>query len=202
MSKGIVYLMLTSINGLIKIGKTDTKNFESRMRFLETNGYANATGLKRYFAIELEDYADKEKLLHENFKAQRAGLTELFVADVEIAEQLLLSFNGKVIFPKNTNQAKAFAQAARQRKQGQRFNFYRKGLKNGDVISFCADPSITAKIIGEREVEYKGEPFLLSPLARKLYEQMNKGNNSHAYQGAYHFMFNGKRLTALPDKTL
>lgn len=31
MEKEIIYLMSTSIDGVIKIGKTDTKNFESRM---------------------------------------------------------------------------------------------------------------------------------------------------------------------------
>ena len=32
------------------------------MRFLESNGYANITGLKREFAIEVDGYDDKESL--------------------------------------------------------------------------------------------------------------------------------------------
>ena len=46
MEKGIIYLMTTVVNGLIKIGKTGNDQFENRMRFLESNGYANITGLK------------------------------------------------------------------------------------------------------------------------------------------------------------
>ena len=48
--------MTTAVSGLIKIGQTGTANFQERMRFLETNGYYNVSGLKRFFAIELEDY--------------------------------------------------------------------------------------------------------------------------------------------------
>lgn len=63
MKKGIVYIMTTAVSGLIKIGKTQTANFPERMRFLEANGYYNVVGLKRFFAIELDDYDDKESLI-------------------------------------------------------------------------------------------------------------------------------------------
>lgn len=61
--KGVVYIMTTAVSGLIKIGQTGTANFQERMRFLEANGYYNVSGLKRFFAIELDDYTDKENLL-------------------------------------------------------------------------------------------------------------------------------------------
>ena len=54
MAKGIIYLMTTVVSGLIKIGKTRNDQFENRMRSLESNGYANITGLKREFAIEVD----------------------------------------------------------------------------------------------------------------------------------------------------
>ena len=50
--------MTTVTEGLIKIGKTH--DFDSRMNYLEKNGYNNITGLKRQFAIEVEDYNLKE----------------------------------------------------------------------------------------------------------------------------------------------
>ena len=55
MSKGIIYVMTTAVSGLIKIGKTQTKQYPERMRFLEANGYYNVVGLKRLFAIEVAD---------------------------------------------------------------------------------------------------------------------------------------------------
>ena len=39
--KGILYLMTTCIDGLVKIGKTGSNNFEDRMYILENNGYRN-----------------------------------------------------------------------------------------------------------------------------------------------------------------
>ena len=51
MAKGIIYVMTTVVPGLIKIGKTGTSNFESRMYQLERHGYSNVVGLKRHFAI-------------------------------------------------------------------------------------------------------------------------------------------------------
>ena len=62
MAKGIIYIMTTVVSGLIKIGIAETKQYQERMRHLEHNGYYNVTGLKRYFAIEVEDYKAKEKL--------------------------------------------------------------------------------------------------------------------------------------------
>ena len=51
------------VPGLIKIGKTASENFEQHMRYLERNGYNNVTGLKRHFAIKVEEYDEKEIML-------------------------------------------------------------------------------------------------------------------------------------------
>jgi len=66
--------MTTAVSGLIKIGQTGNANFQERMRFLEANGYYNVSGLKRFFAIELEDYNDKENLLKEIFNKHLSGI--------------------------------------------------------------------------------------------------------------------------------
>jgi hypothetical protein len=59
--------------------------------------------------------------------------------------------------------------------------------------------TITAKVVGEREVEYGGQIWKLSPLAYKLYEQWGKLNASGAYAGADYYKHKGKRLRELPD---
>ena len=116
MSKGIIYIMTTVVPGLIKIGETGTANFEQRMYQLEHNGYCNVTGLKRSFAIEVEDYEDKETLLHTIFEKSRVADTELFAVDVNIARQLLSSFDGKVIYPKDETKEEIFEEAANNSK--------------------------------------------------------------------------------------
>lgn len=112
MSKGIIYIMTSVVPGLIKIGKTKTDNFEQRMYNLEHDGYRNVTGLKRKFAIEVDNYDDKEILLHTIFEKSRVSDTELFAIDVNVAVQLLSSFDGTVIFPKTEAKDDIFIDAA------------------------------------------------------------------------------------------
>ena len=114
MAKGIIYLMTTVVSGLIKIGKTGNEQFENRMRFLESNGYANITGLKRVFAIEVDEYDDKEKLIHDIFSKSRISNTELFALDIETAKSLLASLDGKQIYPKDKTKKEVFEESTEE----------------------------------------------------------------------------------------
>ena len=111
MSKGIIYVMNTCVDGLVKIGKTGVDNFEQRMAQLENNGYRRIAVLTREFAIEVEDYDAKEKLLHELFSKSRVGNSELFSLDINLVKQLISSFEGKVVYPKDENKDEIFEQA-------------------------------------------------------------------------------------------
>ena len=197
--KGIIYIMTTAVSGLIKIGQTGTANFQERMRNLEANGYYNVSGLKRFFAIELDDYTDKEILLKEIFNKHQVGNSELFALDYDLVRQLLLSFEGKVIYPKDIDKEKEFDEVSKAREQGSRFSFYKKGIKDGEEIVFIADKEITAKVVGEREVEYGDQIWKLAPLTYKIYEQKGGLNGSGAYQGAAYWQYKDKRLRDLPD---
>lgn len=197
--KGIIYIMTTAVSGLIKIGQTGNANFQERMRFLEANGYYNVSGLKRFFAIEIDDYHEKERLLHEIFSKQQIGDSELFALDYDLVRQLLLSFEGRVIYPKDVNKEKEFDEVSKAREQGTRFSLYKKGIKNGEEVVFISDKEITAKVVGEREVEYGGQVWKLSPLTYKIFEQKGELNNSGAYQGAAYWQHKGKKLKDLPD---
>lgn len=79
------------------------------------------------------------------------------------------------------------------------FSFYKKGIKNGDVISFINDSSIIATVAGEREVEYGGQKWKLSPLTYKIFEDKGQLNKSGAYQGANYWVFREKKLKDMPD---
>ncbi|MCQ3944493.1 MAG: hypothetical protein DPW11_01810 [bacterium] len=192
--------MTTAVSGLIKIGQTGIDSYQERMRFLEANGYYNVSGLKRFFAIEVKDYKEKENLLKEIFNKHQVGDSELFALDYDLVRQLLLSFDGKVIYPKEVNKEKEFDEVTKAREQGERFTFYKKGVKDGEEIVFIADKEITAEVVGEREVEYGGQVWKLSPLTRKIYEDRGEVNSSGAYQGAAYWEYKGKKLKNLPDK--
>lgn len=108
MEKGIVYVMSTAVRGLVKIGKTQSSQFETRMKFLEDNGYANVTGLRRVFAIEVNDYNEKENLIHKIFSKSRLSNTELFSIDIDLIISLLSSFEGRTLYPSNENKQEIF----------------------------------------------------------------------------------------------
>lgn len=113
MAKGVVYLMTSAVRGLVKIGKTETANFEGRMRNLENNGYFNVAGLKRLFAIEVDDYSEKERMLHQIFEKARLDSSELFAINQDLAMELLSAFEGKVIYPQTRTKDEIFDDAAK-----------------------------------------------------------------------------------------
>lgn len=116
MAKGIIYIMETVVPGLIKIGKTGAENFESRMYNLERHGYNNVVGLKRRFAIEVDDYDEKEALLDSLFEKSRLHNSELFALDVDMVIQLLSSFDGKQIYPQDETKEQTFTAATENRR--------------------------------------------------------------------------------------
>lgn len=117
MAKGIIYIMETVVPGLIKIGKTASEQFEHRMYNLERNGYNNVVGLRRRFAIEVDNYDEKEVLLHSLFDKSRLQNSELFAVDVEMVIQLLTSFEGKQVYPENVTKEQIFAEATEIRQE-------------------------------------------------------------------------------------
>ena len=149
----------------------------------------------------MDNYDETEYLLKDLFKFIRLGDSELYSMDADKAKQLLLTFSGNVIYPKDaTPKATQIKQIAKTRKQGELFNMYSRGIKKGDILTFVGNPDIKVKVVNERDVEYSGAIYKLSPLALKLYTEMGKANKSGAYQGASCFKFNGTILTKLPLK--
>ena len=115
MAIGIIYIMSTVVPGLIKIGKTGIDNFERRMYNLERHGYNNVVGLKREFAIEVDDYDEKEKLLDDIFSKSRVLNSELFALDLDLVIQLLSSFEGRQVYPVDRTKETTFDEATKAR---------------------------------------------------------------------------------------
>ena len=153
--KGIIYITETIVDGLIKIGKTKTDNFESRMYNLEHNGYCNVTGLKRRFAIEVDNYNDKELLIHEVFGKSQVGETELFALDINTAIQLLSSFEGQIIYPKEEEKSKIFEEATEKIKS--------KSIQNGIYICTIGDYKAKVEISDNGWILLKGSIINTEP---------------------------------------
>lgn len=83
MSKGIVYVARSEVEGLVKIGRT--QNLEKRKYDLEKTGY-KCIHCYIEFAIELDNYEEKENLLHSLFGHAQASKSEFFAADKELVK--------------------------------------------------------------------------------------------------------------------
>ena len=120
--KGVIYIMdCISLPGIVKIEKTDTSQFDERMRKLETDGYRHEV-LRRAYAIEVPDYDEKEKLLDRLFAKSRVGDSELFALPKDDAVELLKSFAGRQVYLKDTETCGADEKQKREMKHG-RFRF-------------------------------------------------------------------------------
>ena len=67
----------------------------------------------------------------------------------------------------------------------------------GETINFYPNPSITAKVVSDKEVEFEGKRWRLSPLTRELLKRMGMGNKSGAYQGSQYWAFEGMKLSSI-----
>lgn len=153
MAKGIIYIMNTAVSGLIKIGKTGSGSFEQRMYKLEQNGYRNVTALKRVFAIELENYDEKEALIHTIFEKSRVSDTELFACDINIVIQLLSSFEGTVVYPKTETKNNIFEDAVE--------NIKSKCIPNGTYTFKRKKKSDNDRLINVKAIIENGKWTLL-----------------------------------------
>lgn len=177
MANVILYIMTTSVPGLIKIGKTTPDKYDSLMHKFSVNGYANVFGLKPYYKRVFDPTISDPDGILLWLEKYRIGELELYAMPAAVAKQTFI--------PK---------------KRKKPFSMYKLGIKNGDILTFVGDPSIKVTVVGERKVEYKGIVYGLSQLTLKLYEEKGKTNKSRAYMGANHFTFNDTLLTKLPIK--
>ena len=143
MSKGVIYVMTCVVPGLIKIGKTGTDSFEQRMYKLEHDGYRNVTGFKKKFAIEVEEYDEKEALIHKIFEKSRVSDTELFAIDVTDVVKLLSSFEGNTIYPKTETKEEIFKDAVDASKSklipNGTYYFEREKQSEGKIVKASAE---------------------------------------------------------------
>ena len=61
-------------------------------------------------------------------------------------------------------------------------------------IQYCDDPTIVAHVVSNKEVEFEGKKWRLSPLTKEIETRKGKVRPSGSYNGAYHWEFDGIRL--------
>lgn len=78
-------------------------------------------------------------------------------------------------------------------KEGRHLSFQELQLIGLD-IAFIDDPSFTAHVISDKEVEFEGKKWRLSPLTREIQTRRGKLNGSGHYQGAQYWEYDGMKL--------
>ena len=191
---GVIYIMTTSVKGLIKIGKTD--DFKRRMFILEQNGYWNVSGLHPFYAVCVKDYDAKEKLIHTIFSKSQVANSELFALDKDIAKQMLESFGGEQIYPKPIKALQINTSEQKVSKTEKRCSLTFKilGIPIGSELVYIKDNNIKVTTFDENSrVEYQNNIYKLSTLVKKI---MGYGT----WQGSMFFTYKGEKLTDMRNR--
>ncbi len=102
---------------------------------------------------------------------------------------------------KNVGDASGKNEGVDKQKQSRNYDFYGKGLRDGDEIKFTKDSSITAIVSGKGTVEFEGRKnWSLSSLVYELFKRKKKQGTNAQYRGPEYFTYNGVKLVDLPDK--
>lgn len=96
--QNILYVCTTFYKNLVKIGSTTEDNFNKRMWYLEQNGYKEVVGIRRAFAIKIDNADELETLLKRIMTKIRFDNSELYEMNIQDAVKLFKSFNGEIFF--------------------------------------------------------------------------------------------------------
>ena len=207
--KGYVYVLTNPSfrDDWVKIGKSKRL---PEVRGRELYNTAVPLPYEVYATLYTNKYNEAERMIHrsiDRISDLRINKNrEFFNIAPEDAYEILLDIKGllddeAILELKGDNVEVAEQETTgNKRKVSRRFDFYSRGLKQGDVIRFVDDENITAIVSNERQVLFESEEWFLSPLVRELYTRQGNVYASGAYQGPAYFTFKGVKLTELETK--
>lgn len=204
-TKGVIYILTNpSFEEYVKIGYAD--DLAKRLKQLNRSECTPFTF--RVYATYEVNYRLSDLKIHEiidklnpnlraidNFEGKKK-IREFYAMTKEDAYGLLKSIaeiNGtpervKLISP--TQEEKKDEKLAETIRKGN-FSFSGLGIKPGEELTYIHDRSIVVKVVDDRTVDYNGEIYYLSNLAKKLL------NRKSLVQGTLHFAYKGEVLTDL-----
>ncbi|MEK9596550.1 MAG: GIY-YIG nuclease family protein [Rhodospirillaceae bacterium] len=169
---GIVYVLTNAaFDGYVKIGKTT--NLEQRLRSLDNTSVP--LPFRCVYAVEVDDEAEIERLLHQTFADNRTRTTrEFFEVDAQRVISAVKLTRGKDVTPRDDiaeddEGLKAIEKAAR--KPRKIYALFDADLKVGDVLHYANDDAITAEVVGAKKVLFEGNETSLSASALTLLQR-------------------------------
>ena len=164
-----VYILTNpAFDGYVKIGLTT--NLERRLRELDNTSVP--LPFRCFFAVEVENEAQVERLVHQAFADHRTRTNrEFFEIDPQRVVAALKLTGGKDVTPRDDIADDAEGIEALQvatRKKRKTYKFSDAGIKIGDIISYAKDDQITATVISEKKILFEGQETSLSGSALTL----------------------------------
>ena len=189
--KTVYILTNEAMPGIIKIGWTD-KNVEERMKELDKT--STPVPFTCYFAKRVEDPTFVESKLHEAFDEFRIrDNREFFRMSPDQAKAALEIASGTDVTPKgDVVESESDRVALNKERNRNRFNFDEAGIDAGEILEFKKDPSITAKVLDNGQIDFRGTRTSLSQSALTIVQEMGYKWNKIA--GPQFWMYKGKTL--------
>lgn len=188
----VVYILTNqSMPGLIKIGIT-SGTIEERMRSLYSTGVP--LPFECYYALEVENASAIEKKLHHGLDDSRVNDSrEFFEIEPEKAKSLLSMVEGKEVTPfKDIVDNNADQEALNRSRNKNRFHFAAIGIEPGEILTFKKDETITAKVLDDDKIEFRGKEMSLSPAALIIIKEL--GYEWSKIAGPQFWCYKGKTL--------
>lgn len=195
--KTVYILTNESMPGIIKIGWTDN-SVEQRMKELDKTG--TPLPFTCYFAKRVDDPRFVESKLHEAFDEFRIRENrEFFRMSPDQAKAALEIASGEDVTPQgDVVETESDRVALDRERKRTRFNFAQIGIEPGEILEFKKDPSITAKVVENDQIEFRGSITSLSPAALIIVHEM--GYKWTKIAVPQFWMYKGKTLYELNNQ--
>ena len=203
MAKGIVYVLSNpAMSGLVKIGYTD-KDVAKRIRDLSTTSVPFRFNC--LMAKSVDDAQALEKAMHLAFAPHRVNPNrDFFEMPEESAIAFLQWVHGDDVTPeveqdvaKGDDKVDTAATAKYLRKRRRPpFNFHDMDIRNGSLITFKRDETISAEVVGRRQLSYNGREYSPTELTGQL---LGLDDDAHDVQPSPYWTYKGRSLREIYD---
>jgi len=199
MALSIVYVLTNpAMPGLVKIGRTDQEDANSRIGQLYTTGVPVPFTIE--FACKVPNAEDVERALHIAFAPNRINpKREFFRIEVTQAIAILKLLHTEdatlevTLQPANLDQ-QSIAAAEQLRSRRPNLNFEEMGIPIGSVLQSTRDES-TVTVIASKRVKFGEDELSLTAATRQVL-----GTDYSVAPGPF-WTFNGKRISDIYEET-
>jgi len=203
---GIIYILTNpSMDGLVKIGRTDQK-LEERLSQLYNTSVPFP--FECYYACKVEDALDVEKRLHYAFHDLRVNnKREFFKISPDRVETILQTLALEEVFA-NTEEDSAGnlvdetdkTASAKENERKANFSFDLLNIDIGSELTFVKDENVKAIVYDSKNVEYNDNIISTSKAAKEAMHDHDEKYKGSSYAGPLYWKFGEKTLQEIRDE--